>query len=184
MRVIGGSLRGRKLSSLRGQRIRPTTDYLRESIFNILGESVKGAIVLDLYAGTGGLGIEALSRGALSAVFVDNDFQAIRILFRNISACGLEERCTVLKRDILHGLGFLKKMDLAFTLIFVDPPYDKGWAEKTLRLMDRYGCFAEGACVVVEHSMREEVSEKVGRWEQTGMRQHGKAAISFYGFVL
>jgi len=184
VRVIGGILRRKKLCSLRGQRIRPTSDYLRESIFNILGDDVKDAIALDLFAGTGGLGIEALSRGALSGIFVDNDPQAIQILVRNISACRLQERCTVLKRDILQGLGFLKKMDRAFNLVFADPPYDKGFAQQTLRLLDRSGCTSKGACVVIEHSIREEVPEKVGHLEQTGRRQHGKAAISFYEFVL
>ena len=96
MRVIGGALKGKRLCPIRGLRIRPTTDYLRESIFNILAGGVEGAAVLDLFAGTGSLGIEALSRGAATAVFVDKYPQAINALTRNICACCLERRSTIL----------------------------------------------------------------------------------------
>ncbi len=101
MRVTGGILRGKKLGPLRGLAIRPTTDYLRESIFNILAGGMEDAVVLDLFAGTGSLGIEALSRGAATAVFVDKAPQAIKALTRNICSCSLEAQSTILKRDVL-----------------------------------------------------------------------------------
>jgi len=184
VRVIGGSLRKKKLHPLRGQRIRPTTDYLRESVFNILAGSVEGAVVLDLYAGTGSLGIESLSRGAQWAVFVDKDTQAIKGLSRNISTCALEDRSTVLKRDILRGLGFLRATDRTFDLIFVDPPYNKGWVERTVHLMDKCECVVKGANVVIEHSVREKLPEKMARFEQWDERQRGKSIVSFYEYVL
>lgn len=184
MRVIGGALKRKKLCPFGGLRIRPTSDYLRESIFNILGGCVEGAVVLDLFAGTGSLGIEALSRGAASAVFVDKRAQAINVLVRNISACALKDQSTVLKRDILQGLSFLGEMDRAFDLVFIDPPYGKGFVKPTLRLLDRCECTARGACVVIEHSIRETFPQKVGRCEQTDRRQHGKSFVSFCQFVL
>jgi 16S rRNA (guanine(966)-N(2))-methyltransferase RsmD len=184
VRVIGGTLRGRKLSPLRGLRIRPTSDYVRESIFNILADFVGGAVVLDLFAGTGSLGIEALSRGATSAVFVDKHPLAIKILIRNISACLLQEQSTLLRRDIFRDPLFLKAMGRTFDLIFVDPPYGKGFVERTLHLLDRSECIAKGACVAIEHSIHERLPQTVAHFEQTSGKQHGNTLVSFYECVL
>ncbi|NVM20727.1 MAG: 16S rRNA (guanine(966)-N(2))-methyltransferase RsmD [Desulfobacterales bacterium] len=184
MRVIGGALKGKKLYPPSGLAIRPTTDYLRESIFDILADCVEDAVVLDLFAGTGSLGIEALSRGAASAVFVDTRPQAIKTVARNISACGLQERCTVVRRDVLRGLNFLKSIGHAFDLVFIDPPYDQGFVERTLRLLGRAECTVEGASIVVEHSIRETLPEKVARLNRADERRHGNTLVSFYRFVL
>lgn len=184
MRITGGALRGKRLCPLRGLRIRPTTDYLRESIFNILAGGVEGKVVLDLFAGTGSLGIEALSRGAAAAVFVDKAPQAIRSLTRNIDACCLEGRSTILKRDILWGLRFLRSIGHAFDLVFIDPPYDKGFAERTVRLLDRSECTSDEASIVIEHSMREVLPEKVARFIISDQRHYGKTLVSFYRPVL
>lgn len=184
MRVIGGTLRSRKLHPLRGQTIRPTSDYLREAIFNILANRVEDAVVLDLFAGSGSLGIEALSRGAASAVFVDSHIQSLKSLGKNISACGLEEKSTVLRQDILRGLGFLRALDRAFDLVFMDPPYDQGFGEKTLELLDRSACVAQGACLVMEHSTREPLPDQVGPFARIDERQKGKTVVSFYESVL
>ncbi|MDY6989143.1 MAG: 16S rRNA (guanine(966)-N(2))-methyltransferase RsmD [Thermodesulfobacteriota bacterium] len=184
MRVIGGTLRRRKLHPLRGLTIRPTSDYLRESIFNILAGRVDGAVVLDLFAGSGSLGIEALSRGAASAVFVDSQVQSLRSLAKNISTFGLEEKGTVLRQDILRGLGFLRVLDRAFDLVFMDPPYNKGFAERSMHLLDRSGCVAPGACLVIEHSTREPLPDKVAPFQRIDQREKGKTAVSFYEYVL
>ena len=183
MRVIGGTLRGKKLCPIKGLSIRPTTDYLRESIFDILAGCATGAVVLDLFAGTGSLGIEALSRGAASAVFVDNHPQAMKLLDRNISACSLQDRCTVIRRNLLRGLGFLKSMSQAFDLVFIDPPYDRGFVKPTLGVLARAECAAEEAVIVIEHSLREAVSEEVAAFRRVDQRQHGKTLVSFYGCV-
>ena len=180
MRVTGGSLKGRKLAPLRGMKIRPTTDYLREAVFNILAREVEDAVVLDLFAGTGSLGIEALSRGAQRAVFVDKSPQAIKALRRNVETCALEERSRILKRDILRGPGFLKSIGETFDLVFVDPPYEKGFAEQTLRLLGRSSKISTEAFIVVEHSSREILPEKIARLILHDERRHGKTLVSFY----
>lgn len=180
MRVTGGSLKGRKLAPLRGMSIRPTSDYLREAIFNILAEVVEDAVVLDLFAGTGSLGIEALSRGAERAVFVDKASQAIKALSRNVETCALQERTRILKRDILRGPGFLKSIRETFDLVFVDPPYDKGFAEPTLKLLGRSSKILTEAFIVVEHSSREILPEKIARLFLHDERRHGKTLVSFY----
>ena len=180
MRVIGGAFKGKKLHSMRGLAIRPSTDYLRESIFNILAGCVKDTVVLDLFAGTGSLGIEAISRGASSAVFIEKHPQAIKALVRNVSACSLEEQCTIVRRDILRSLSFLKSIGHAFDLVFIDPPYDQGFAKRTLHLLDRAECTAERVSIVIEHSMRETLPEKVARFRLTDQRQYRKTIVSFY----
>ena len=184
MRIIGGALRGKKLCPIKGLAIRPTTDYLRESIFNILAGTVEDAVVLDLFAGTGSLGMEALSRGAATAVFVDKEPRAIKMLTRNICACCLEGRSTILRRDILRGLSFLKSMDHPFELVFIDPPYNKGFVERTMRLLDHAESTSDGVCIVVEHSRREVLPEKVARFVMSDQRHYGKTLVSFYGHVL
>jgi 16S rRNA (guanine966-N2)-methyltransferase len=168
VRVTGGILGGKKLGPLRGLAIRPTTDYLRESIFNILAGGLEGAVVLDLFAGTGSLGIEALSRGAATAVFVDKAPQAIKALTRNICSCSLEAQSTILKRDVLRGLGFLKSIGLAFDLVFIDPPY----------------ATSDEASIIIEHSERETLPEQVASFILSDQRHHGKTLVSFYRPVL
>ena len=184
MRIIGGALRGKKLHSIKGLAIRPTTDYLRESVFNILANRVEDAVVLDLFAGVGTLGLEALSRGAETAVFVDKAPQAIRVLTRNICACCLEGRSTILRRDILHGLRFLKSIDRAFGLVFIDPPYDKGFVERTMQLLDRAESTSDQVSIVAEHSRHEVLPEKVARFGLCDRRDYGKTLVSFYRAVV
>jgi 16S rRNA (guanine966-N2)-methyltransferase len=184
VRVTGGILRGKKLGPLRGLAIRPTTDYLRESIFNILAGGMEDAVVLDLFAGTGSLGIEALSRGAATAVFVDKAPQAIKALTRNICSCSLEAQSTILKRDVLRGLGFLKSIGLAFDLVFIDPPYDKGFVERTLQRLDRAQSTSDEASIIIEHSEREILPEQVASFILSDQRHHGKTLVSFYRPVL
>ena len=118
MRVVAGTFKGRRLAAPRGTRTRPTADRVREALFSMLGD-VGGARVLDLYAGSGALGIEALSRGADSAVFVERDAQALAAIERNLAAIGAE--ATVERQDVLR---FLARADGAFDLVFCDPPYD------------------------------------------------------------
>jgi len=184
MRIISGTLRGRRLTPVPGNRIRPSSDLLRESLFNILGSRVKDATVVDLFAGTGSLGLEALSRGAASAVFVDSHPQSFKIIIRNLEACALEAQSTVLKRDVLRGLGFLGATGKVFNLVFMDPPYDKGFAERTLLLLEESPFISEDACIVVEHSAAERLPEKSVRLTRTEKRRYGKALVSFYESVL
>jgi len=128
VRVISGTARGRKLKEPYGNDIRPTTDMVKESIFNIIQFDIEGRRVLDLFAGTGQLGIEALSRGAKSAVFVDSKQDAVKLVLSNLEHCGLIERAQVLSRDALRYLDGDEKFDL----IFIDPPYATGIAEDAL----------------------------------------------------
>jgi 16S rRNA (guanine966-N2)-methyltransferase len=184
LRIIGGALRGKKLMPLRGTNIRPTADLVRESIFNILADRVEGAVVLDLFAGTGSLGIEALSRGAVSATFIDNARQAIETVSKNIGACQLVEKSHVFKKDILRGLGFLKKTGQMFDLVFMDPPYKKDCILETLGLLEQCACVPVNTCVIAEHSAGENLPDEVARFRRSDKRKYGNTLVSFYDFML
>jgi 16S rRNA (guanine966-N2)-methyltransferase len=154
MRVVGGRLKGRNLAAPSSREIRPTADRLRESVFNILVHAydnpIEGARVLDLFAGTGALGIEAVSRGAVFALFVDNGTEARALLRNNVEALGLGGVTKVYRRDATN-LGPAHPME-PFSLAFLDPPYGKGLAEKALISLRDGGWLTPSALVVVEEA--------------------------------
>jgi 16S rRNA (guanine966-N2)-methyltransferase len=154
MRVVGGRLKGRNLASPASREIRPTADRLRESVFNILvhayDDPLQGARVLDLFAGTGALGIEATSRGAAFTLFVDNGAEARALLRNNVESLGLGGVTKVYRRDATN-LGPAHPME-PFSLAFLDPPYGKGLAEKALASLRDGGWLTPGALVVVEEA--------------------------------
>lgn len=154
MRIVGGRLRGRALATPRSDSIRPTSDRLRERVFNILAhghdDAVTGARVLDLFAGTGAMGIEALSRGAAFALFVDDGAEARALLRDNVETLGLGGITRIFRRDATH-LGRATPNE-PFSLVFCDPPYGQGLAERALRSCLEGGWFAAGALVVVEEA--------------------------------
>jgi 16S rRNA (guanine966-N2)-methyltransferase len=155
MRIVGGRLRSRPLAAPKTQAIRPTSDRLRESLFNVLahayGDPVAGARVLDLFAGTGALGIEALSRGANFALFVDDGAEARALLRENIAALGLGGTTRIFRRDAVK-LGPAHPIE-PFSLVFLDPPYGQGLAERALTSALAGGWLAPGALIVVEEAV-------------------------------
>jgi 16S rRNA (guanine966-N2)-methyltransferase len=164
MRVVGGTLRGRALAAPQSNAIRPTADRLRESVFNILahayGGPVTGARVLDLFAGTGALGIEALSRGAAFALFIDERAEARALLRENVTALGLGGTSRIFRRDATR-LGPAHPLE-PFTLAFLDPPYGQGLAEKALASARDGGWLAPDALVVVEEAAKARFAAPAG----------------------
>ena len=154
MRVVGGRLRSRPIAGPKGPGLRPTADRLRESLFNIIahgyGDSVEGARVLDLFAGTGALGIEALSRGAAFALFVDDGVEARALLRQNSETLGLGGVSRIFRRDAIK-LGPAHPIE-PFSLVFLDPPYGKGLAEKALASAREGGWLKPDALIVVEEA--------------------------------
>lgn len=144
MRVITGTARGRKLLTPQGFDVRPTTDNVKESMFNILMNDIEGRRVLDLFAGTGQLGIEALSRGAASAVFVDKDSESLKIIKSNLALCRFEAE--VVRRDALDYLDSCGKFDV----IFLDPPYDSGLYEPVLSKVNSFDLLNDGGIIIAE----------------------------------
>jgi 16S rRNA (guanine(966)-N(2))-methyltransferase RsmD len=179
LRVISGKLKGKKLFSAKGLSLRPTSDRVRESVFDILHGTVGGRRVLDLFAGTGAMGIEALSRGAVSAVFLENDPTSLAVLRRNLSACRLEGVSKVLAEEVEGGLSFLEGRGEGFELIFLDPPYGKGLVRKTLGRLAESGLLGSETLVVAEHSSAEEV-ERISLLQRVDFRKYGRTRISFF----
>ncbi|MGH9390962.1 MAG: 16S rRNA (guanine(966)-N(2))-methyltransferase RsmD, partial [Vicinamibacteria bacterium] len=125
MRIIAGEAKGRNLAALRGLRTRPTAARVREALFDLLGDRIRGASMIDLFAGTGGVGIEALSRGARRVVFVEKDAGALRVLRKNIDLCRFSERAELLAGDVRSALRKLSRASEPFDFLFVDPPYGR-----------------------------------------------------------
>jgi 16S rRNA (guanine966-N2)-methyltransferase len=157
---------------------------LRESIFNILAFHVKQAVVLDLFAGTGALGIEALSRGAESALFIDIHNGALSVIERNIKACGLENKAKTIKWDIIKNLNCIKSYRAAFDLIFIDPPYNKNFLQPTLRNLRKVGSVKKGACLIIEHSLLEPIPLDFPEYELQDQRKCGKSLVSFLIYIV
>lgn len=179
IRVIGGELKGRKLLTVPGIKTRPTADRVRESIFDILDFRVLDASVLDLYAGTGAMGIEALSRGAESVVFADDNPAALSTLKKNLKDCSLENRSRTLKWNILQNLNILRAYKPAFNLVFIDPPYDKKMVRPTLLNLGVSRCLANSATVVIEHATQEPIPGNLPGFNITDQRRYGKTLVSF-----
>ena len=184
MRIIGGELKGRKLLSARGYHTRPTADRTREAIFNILGSRVHGAMVLDLFAGTGALGLEALSRGANSAFFIDNDKRVFSVLTRNIAASGVESKATILQWNIVQNLKCIQSIEPAFNLVFMDPPYGKHLILPILSHLHDSCCLKIKARLIVEHSQSETFSDIPAPFKIFDQRRYGKTLVSFLRYVL
>jgi 16S rRNA (guanine966-N2)-methyltransferase len=187
LRIIAGLARGRRLfapGSRGGVAIRPTADRAREALFNILGwELVEGAQVLDLFAGTGALGLEALSRGAKAACFVDLSPLALELINSNILACGFGEQARVIRHDLLRSPSFWPKgkgPPPAFDLIFLDPPYRQGLCASTLTNLLATGMVGETAQVICEDDSRESLPERFGPLRLYDQRAYGDTGFWFY----
>ena len=178
MRLTGGLDRGRRLRAPRGSHTRPTAAKVREAIFNILGPPPEGS-VLDLYAGTGALGIEALSRGAHRAVFVERDHQALVVLRRNLRELGVEERSSVLGGEVCGALRRLVSQEEHFSWVFLDPPYAKE-TEGVLAELSGGELLTSCAVVVVEHDRRHRPAGSVGGLFLTDRRMYGDTELSFF----
>ena len=184
LRIITGEFKGKKLYSVRGKSIRPTADRTRESMFNILSHQVPGAMVLDLFAGTGALGIEALSRGAESAVFVDNSRESLSVIRRNVESCALDDRANIIKWNIEKNLNCLKAVKTGFDLVFIDPPYHRNLLKPTLFNLDQSNALKNGSCIVVEHASLEPIPTDLLTFELTDQRRYGKTLVSFLNYVI
>jgi 16S rRNA (guanine966-N2)-methyltransferase len=183
VRIIAGEFRGRHLLTPKGRSIRPTSDRVREALFNVVAPHIAGAHVLDLFAGTGALGLEALSRGAAQAVFVDHDAEAIRLIRENIRLCGVQDRVRVLRRPILPSLTALaaQRPHLGwFDLIFLDPPYGQGLVSVVLECLAELRLAAAPALAVAEHHRQDAIPAVCGAWRRIKERRYGDTVVSFF----
>lgn len=179
MRVIGGSLKGRRLASFRGRSVRPTSDKVREAVFNILHRPGPSTRVLDLFAGTGAMGIEALSRGAAEAVFVDIDSASIATVRKNLQSCGVLDRSKVYKMDAVRAVRELAARSEGFDLIFIDPPYESGLTEKALEAIAAVRLLSPGGVIVAETSRRSALEGPFDGLDVVDERRYGDTVVYF-----
>lgn len=178
MRIVGGTRRGRRLRSPRSARIRPTADRVRETLFNVLGQRLDGGEVLDLYAGTGALGLEALSRGAARAVLVDSGAEAVQLCRSNTAELGFLSEVEILELPVARAVERLAAAGRRFSIVFADPPYVARAGTGLLEAVEPV--LAPGGTLVLEHDRRESLPEASGPLVRHDDRRFGDTVVSLY----
>ena len=180
MRVIAGKYRSRRLKAPSSVGVRPTSDRLRETLFNILGPSITDSLFVDLYAGTGAIGIEAISRGAREVFFIDRDPGSISLVRQNLESLQICNGVEVITAEAEGGLDKLAARHLIADFIFLDPPYNDEGCMEVLGYLDASHLIAPQGIVIAEHSSKLELPERLDRLERTRLLEQGDAALSFY----
>jgi len=180
MRIIAGTAKGIRLKTPKGMKTRPTADRVKESVFGILAARPLDAEVLDLFAGTGNLGLEALSRGAASAILVDKNSQSIKIMMENAILTDLAGMAVICREDVLQALRRFDDEGKSFDLIFCDPPYNLGLAPKVLQALETGGVLRAGGVLVLEHSRHEKLPDGLKRIVAYRSEFYGETVVSFF----
>ncbi|MFC5649055.1 16S rRNA (guanine(966)-N(2))-methyltransferase RsmD [Paenibacillus solisilvae] len=182
MRVIAGTAKGRALKAVPGTNTRPTTDKVKEAIFSMIGPYFDGGRVLDLFAGTGGLGIEALSRGADRAVFVDLEGASIEVIKHNIQAAGLAASSEIYRNEATRAVKALEKRGIAFRIVFLDPPYRMKEMDNLMQELAQRKLLEPSAVIVVEHDAAHSYPEELPGYDQIKRTQYGDTAVTIYRY--
>jgi 16S rRNA (guanine966-N2)-methyltransferase len=181
VRVIAGKFRSRRLKGPGPLPLRPTSDRLRETLFNILGPAVEDSLFVDLYAGTGAIGIEAISRGAREVIWIESSPRAARLIRHNLAALGILSGSEVIEADVLAGLRKIAHRHLVADFFFLDPPYERREEYlRALEFLDQSHLIARQGLVIVEHPTAMEAPDRLDRLECTRQVEQGDATLSFY----
>lgn len=181
MRIIAGIYKGRRLKTLEGLSVRPTSDRLRETIFNILTPRIEGARFADVCAGSGAIGIEALSRGARHVTFVESSLKAARIISENLRNCGIREDYRVINRDAIRALKNLASEKAQFDVIYFDPPYNSDLYTPVMWLIAKHALLAEDGVVIIEHRRQTLLLPNYDRLRPYRQVTHGDSILTFLG---
>lgn len=182
MRIITGRARGLQLTTPKNMEVRPTADRVKESVFNIIGSRIIGAKVLDLFAGTGNLGLESWSRGAAAITFIDDSRESLRLVASNIAKCRAQEDCTVIKGNAVNVIDRLYRQGQRFDFAFCDPPYNKGWLAKIATALKEAPLFKNGGYLIVERACHEEIIGLPQEYELVRSEKYGETLIDFIRF--
>jgi 16S rRNA (guanine966-N2)-methyltransferase len=183
MRIIAGKHRGKRLKGPEGLELRPTGDRLKESLFNILAPIVNNAVVLDVFGGTGAIGIEALSRGARQVVFIEWSVEGCRLIKKNLASCGIATGYRILKKDAFASLRALARDGFKANIIFFDPPYDFEPYRDLLDIVFRKLLISKPSRVIIEHQRKAVLPEEGERYRRTRVVRQGDHCLSFYDAV-
>lgn len=178
MRIITGDLKGRRLSVPRDNNIRPTTDKVKESIFNMVMPYIEDAVVIDLFSGTGNLGLEAISRGAKHCYFGDKARESLLLTKENIKHCQVEDQATIISGDFER---VLERISEKADIIFLDPPYKAGLVESCLNKIEELDLLSEDGVIVIEHGKREILADEIGIFEKIKEKRYGTILVSLFG---
>ena len=178
MRVVSGSLRGMKLNTIEGDSTRPTRDIVKEALFSIIQNYVPDAIFLDLFAGSGAIGIEALSRGAKEAIFIDLNPKCVAIIRENVKKGNLEKQSHIYNTNYQNALK--KLQGELVSIIYIDPPYNKNMGVEAIAKISEYDLLAQDGLIIIETDTNEEVPEVIGRYEKFNYKRYGRNILSFY----
>lgn len=179
MRIISGVAKGTKLQSVPGQATRPTGDRIKESLFNILGNQVYGSTFLDLYAGNGGIGLEALSRGAQSVIWVDTNPLCTKMIRINLEKSKLQNG-RIITNDVFRALNQLALQGSSFDYVFLDPPYEQGYVAKTLLALDQTNLLKKEGIIIVEASKKEDAPQAMSKLCLRREQRYGNTILYFY----
>lgn len=180
LRVISGKVRGLKLNAPKNEDVRPTTDRVKESLFNIINSYIMDSKVLDLFAGTGSLGIECLSRGAKECVFVDISKESISIVKSNIKKARVENESSIINSDFNDAIKKLQVQNKKFDVIFMDPPYYKDMFVKALESIDNAKLLEYEGIIIIEHDTKDTFPERIGSLEKNRSKKYGNTTLTFY----
>jgi len=181
MRIISGTYRGLHIASLKGSDLRPTSDQMRETLFDVLGPGVEGATFIDAYAGSGAVGLEALSRGAREVVFIEHHRPAQQLIRKNLDALGIEAGYYLIRSTVAAGFERLEQEGSQFNYVFLDPPYKEiGEYHHVLRLIGRSHLLDSNSLVIAEHSRHCLLEEQYGNLHRDRLIRHGDAQLGFY----
>ena len=181
MRIISGTARGTKLFTLDGENTRPTLDRVKEPLFNIINFELEDAVVLDLFAGSGALGLEALSRGAQKAIFCEKNYDSVKVIKQNIEKTKFTSKSVLIKGDFTVGLKHIQETDTKIDIIFLDPPYKTDYVFKSLEIIKKYEILNEGGTIIVETDEIERINKelKTLEIEAYDTRKYGRVYLIF-----
>lgn len=179
MRVIGGIYGGRKIKSPKGKNTRPTSDMVREALFNILGNKVLNSTFIDVFAGTGAVGLEALSRGSKEVFFVEKDPNAYKLILQNLESLGIKDKINVIKKDALEGLKILNKKGIIFDIIFMDPPYYKNLILPCLEFIKNSALATPETIIVLQHAYNENFINELAGFKLLKQKKYGDTLLTF-----
>lgn len=180
LRIIGGKFRGRKIKQPELDSVRPTKDRIREAVFNVVASVIPGTAVLDVFSGSGAYGLEALSRGAERAVFVEKDPRCVTVISENIGALGLEDVSEVVTRDAFEYLKKAHEAGYRFNMVFADPPYNTGAAKNFLININHYDIVIPAGLLVIEHGTSEALPDAEGFFTLLKRKTYADISVSFY----